>query len=65
MVDRSATASLGGETVQHEETHKHEWGPIEHARFTGEPHRKCVCGFVSLDLDDDDGEDEVASQDIV
>jgi hypothetical protein len=33
----------------------HKWGPVEHARFTGNPHRKCqLCGMVSLDLTDED-----------
>lgn len=37
--------------------HEHEWGEIERARFTGEPHRKCEvedCRMVSLDLDDEE-----------
>jgi len=39
--------------------HQHVWGPVEHARLTGNPHRKCQgCRFVSLDLDDDDDEEE-------
>lgn len=34
---------------------EHVWGPVETARFTGNPHRKCtLCGFVSLDLDDNE-----------
>lgn len=41
-----------------EEEHQHEWGPVESARFTGNPHRKCLtCGEITLDLDDDDGTD--------
>jgi hypothetical protein len=41
--------------------HEHEWGPMEHARFTGNPHRKCQiegCRFVSLDFDDDETEED-------
>lgn len=37
--------------------HEHEWGPIERAHFTDEPHRKCQvegCRMVSLDLDDEE-----------
>lgn len=37
--------------------HEHQWGPVEHAHMTGNPHRKCQvegCGFVSLDLHDDE-----------
>lgn len=37
--------------------HEHVWGPIEHAHFTGEPHRKCQvegCRFISLDLDEEE-----------
>ena len=31
--------------------HVHNWGPIEHARLTGNPHRKCTgCSMVTLDL---------------
>ena len=39
------------------EDHEHEWGAIEHATFTGNPHRKCKhCKQITLDLyDDDDG----------
>jgi hypothetical protein len=39
--------------------HEHEWGPVEHGWFTGEPHRKCQvegCRMVSLDLDDEEGD---------
>jgi hypothetical protein len=39
--------------------HDHEWGPIEHAHFTGNPHRKCQvigCRSITLDLDDDEPE---------
>ena len=35
----------------------HEWGEIEYAHFTGNPHRKCQiegCRFVSLDLHEED-----------
>ena len=40
--------------------HDHEWGQIEYAHFTGNPHRKCQiegCHYVSLDLYDDIEED--------
>ncbi len=39
---------------------EHIWGPVEIARFTGNPHRRCtLCGFITLDLDDEeDDEDE-------
>lgn len=40
------------------EPHEHEWGPVEYAHITGNPHRKCACGFVSLDLTDDDDDYE-------
>ena len=36
----------------------HEWGKVEYARFTGNPHRRCkVCNEITLDLEDydDDG----------
>ena len=37
------------------EEHVCEWGQVEYARFTGNPHRKCLtCGNVNLDLSDDD-----------
>lgn len=53
--------------------HDHQWGPVEHAFFTGNPHRKCKvdgCRFVSLDLHDDEltnwtVEYEVRSGDVV
>lgn len=32
--------------------HVHQWGPIEHARLTGNPHRKCTgCDVITLDLE--------------
>lgn len=35
--------------------HEHEWGPVEHARFTGNPHRKCTgCDEITLDLNDEE-----------
>ena len=35
-------------------THVHEWGEVEIAVFTGNPHRKCKhCRVITLDLDDD------------
>lgn len=40
--------------------HDHQWGPIEHARMTGNPHRKCVldgCRTITLDLYDDEDDD--------
>lgn len=40
--------------------HEHQFGPVVHARMTGEPHRKCQfpgCKVVSLDLDDEEEED--------
>ena len=38
---------------------EHEWGPVEYGRMTGNPHRKCKwCQAVTLDLDDDDAEEE-------
>lgn len=36
--------------------HVHTWGPVEIARFAGTPHRRCECGAVSLDLDDEESE---------
>ncbi len=42
------------------ENHEHVYGEVEHARFTGNPHRKCqfpFCKHFSLDLSEDD-EDE-------
>lgn len=37
----------------------HEFGDMELARFTGNPHRRCkFCGFVTLDLDEDEGEEK-------
>jgi hypothetical protein len=44
--------------------HKHIWGPVETARMTGNPHRKCTvedCREVTLDLSDDEDtiEDEL------
>ncbi len=44
-----------------DENHEHVYGPVEHARITGNPHRKCQhpgCRQVSLDLDDDDCEED-------
>ena len=39
------------------DAHVHEWGDVEEARFTGNPHRKCKgCREITMDLDtDDDG----------
>lgn len=41
--------------------HEHVWGEIHLAHFTGNPHRKCIvegCHFITLDLKDDDDEQE-------
>lgn len=40
--------------------HEHKWGPVEHARFTGNPHRKCECGMISLDLGGDEESDDLS-----
>jgi len=41
-----------------DDDHDHEWGPVEYARFTGNPHRKCQhpgCNEITdLDEEDDD-----------
>ena len=40
---------------------KHEWGEVEYGYITGNPHRKCKvdgCSQITLDLDDDDAEEE-------
>lgn len=37
--------------------HKHVWGPVERARMTGNPHRKCQvdgCREITLDLSDEE-----------
>ncbi|MEO7555487.1 MAG: hypothetical protein ABIV94_02630 [Acidimicrobiales bacterium] len=37
--------------------HVHAWGPMELARWTGTPHRRCTadgCAFVNLDGPGDD-----------
>lgn len=35
--------------------HVHQWGPVERAPMTGNPHRKCTtCPVVTMDLGDDD-----------
>jgi hypothetical protein len=39
-----------------EEEHTHVWGPVEVSRFSGNPHRRCACGAVSLDLDEEEAE---------
>ena len=36
--------------------HVHIWGQVEEARFSGNPHRKCIvenCRVISLDLEDE------------
>ncbi len=38
-----------------EEEHQCVYGPVEHARLTGNPHRKCTvdgCKNITLDLED-------------
>ena len=40
--------------------HTHEWGEVEHSRFTFNPHRKCKvygCNQITLDLDDPEEEE--------
>ncbi len=40
--------------------YEHDWGPVEHARLTGNPHRKCQiggCRVINLDLDDEDDDE--------
>lgn len=40
------------EVWEHEVTpHVHVWGPVEVSPMTGNPHRKCECGHISLDLE--------------
>lgn len=49
------------EDCSEDQPHECQWGPIEHAFFTGNPHRKCkLCGIVSLDLEDDDEDDDTS-----
>lgn len=47
---------------------EHEFGPVEIARFTGNPHRRCIhCRFVTLDLtdeEDDDNDDHDRREDL-
>jgi hypothetical protein len=41
--------------------HEHEWGEVEQAIFTGNPHRKCKvygCNQITLDIDDYDPEED-------
>ena len=45
----------------HERDSEHEWGEVEYGYITGNPHRKCRvvgCSAITLDLDDDDAEEE-------
>lgn len=45
--------------------HEHKWGPVAHAAFTGNPHRKCTvsgCTWITLDLRDDDDPSEGACE---
>lgn len=40
---------------------EHQWGPVERAFITGNPHRKCQfpgCKMITLDLSDDDDDDD-------
>lgn len=46
--------------------HEHVFGPVEEARMTGNPHRKCQvpgCNVIDMDLEDDDGEAEEGDAD--
>lgn len=39
-----------------DEEHEHQWGPVERAHMTGNPHRKCQvpgCKQITLDLEDE------------
>jgi hypothetical protein len=39
--------------------HEHTWGEVEWSRLAGTPHRKCLtCNVISLDLSDDEEEEE-------
>lgn len=35
--------------------HTHTWGPVEVSRLAANPHRRCECGMVTLDLGDEEG----------
>ena len=38
---------------------EHEWGPVEIALFTGNPHRRCLnCRAITLDLTDEEEPDD-------
>jgi hypothetical protein len=40
--------------------HRHQWGPVEKAWMTGNPHRKCLaegCKIIDMDFDDDETEE--------
>lgn len=53
------TAEKAEKAETAEKEHEHRWGPVERARFTGNPHRRCHdCGFITLDLFDDDEDEE-------
>ena len=58
---RSA-ASCHREEAKMTEEHVHEWGEVEKAWLTGNPHRKCQvegCKAITLDLsDEEEGLDE-------
>jgi hypothetical protein len=50
LLDDALTYSAAGPLP----AHSHAFGPVEHAPFTGTPHRKCQlpgCATVSLDLE--------------
>ena len=61
--------SEGGEATepsaspsQTHDAHTHEWGDVEEARFTGNPHRKCkTCRVITLDLYDNDDDGSLGS----
>jgi hypothetical protein len=47
--------------TEEDDDHEHEWGPVESARFTGNPHRKCQhpgCTEITLDCEDEEDEDD-------
>lgn len=57
LENRRISAEMLGPSGEHD----HSWGPVEHAFFTGNPHRKCTvegCRHITLDLSDDEDEDE-------
>lgn len=41
--------------------HEHIWSGVEYGRYTGTPHRRCLsydCQMITLDLSDDEDEEE-------